>query len=268
MRRIILIVIGALAGTILVSIVKGQTSWKHVMTPSSIVEKYNGVFMSVSHATPDIYYLLLRGETYAEKPEDREKLNDADFALAIQEIEGRQLYELSAKKGVLTHKAIDSLAGQSQLRKLNLALNKTIDDEACKKIAMYLPRLQTLNLYSTSVTDKGLIYLLDLQELRLIHLFDTKVTFQGANEFRGKMEAISANDDLEVTTGHGTRRLDSFKHSAFLKATYQKNVELGRLDPNWIDRYPEVKAEEGIKKKYEDDLKKEVTDPILDEEVP
>ena len=82
------------------------------------------------------------------------------------------------------------------------------------------------------------------------------------------MEAISANDDLEVTTGHGTRRLDSFKHSAFLKATYQKNVELGRLDPNWIDRYPEVKVEEGVKKKYEDDLKKEATDPILDEEVP
>jgi hypothetical protein len=244
MRREILIVVGVLIGSILVSTVRGQT----------ITEKYNGLFMQVSTATPDIYYLLLRGETFAEKPEDKVKLNDADFALAVQEAEGRQIYELSAKGGALTHKAIDSLAGQAQLRKLNLANNKTIDDEACKKIAMYLPRLRHLNLYGTSVTDNGLTYLLDLQELRSIHLFDTKVTFQGANEFRGKMEAISANDDLEVTTGHGSLRLDSFKHSALLKATYQKNVALGRLDPNWVDRYPTVKAE--------------ATDPIIEEDLP
>ena len=262
-KRIIVYVVLASTLSFLVGYLQGQT-----MTPSSVTEKYNGLFMLVSKATPDIYYLLLYGETYAEKPEDKEKLNDADFALAIQEAEGRQIYELNTKGGVLTHKAIDSLAGQSQLRKLNLANNKTIDDEACKKIAMYLPRLRNLNLYGTSVTDKGLIYLLDLQELRTLHLFDTKVTFQGANEFRGKMEAISANDDLEITTGHGTLRLDSFKHSAFLKATYQKNVQLGRLDPNWIDRYPEVKEEEWLKNNYEDDLKKEATDPILDKEVP
>jgi len=91
--------------------------------------------MQISKATPDIYYLLLRGETYEEKIEDREKLNDKDFALAIQETEGRQIYELRARKGALSHMAIDSLNGQTELRKLNLAGNKTIDDEACKKIA-------------------------------------------------------------------------------------------------------------------------------------
>ena len=233
------------------------------MTPSSMIEKYEGLLMQMSKATPDIYYLLLRGETYEEKIEDREKLNDKDFALAIQETEGRLIYELNARKGALSHMAIESLNGQTELRKLNLAGNRTIDDEACKKIAAYLPRLQNLNLYGTSVSDEGLVYLLDLQELRSLHVFDTKVTWSGANEFRTKMESISGNDDLEITVGHGTPPLGSIKHGEFLKATYQKNVDLGRLDPNYIGRYPEVKAETG-NKKYEDDLKKEATDPVLD----
>ena len=256
---------------ILISILVGcqftgcQPAFAETMTPSSMIEKYEGLLMQISKATPDIYYLLLRGETYEEKIEDREKLNDKDFALAIQETEGRQIYELRARKGALSHMAIDSLNGQTELRKLNLAGNRTIDDEACKKIAAYLPRLQSLNLYGTSVTDAGLIYLLDLQELKSLHVFDTKVTWNGANEFRAKMESISGNDDLEITVGYGTPPLGSIKHGAFLRATYQKNVDLGRLDPNYIDRYPEVKAEAG-NKKYEEDLKNEIAEPILKEE--
>jgi len=219
----------------------------------SIVQKYNGLFMNVSKATPDLNYLLLYGETYAEKAIDKIKLHDADFARAIKQTGGRLIYELSAKGGVLTHVAIDSLENQPQLRKLNLANNKTINDEACRKIAMYLPRLQKLNLYGTSVTNKGLIYLLDLQELRSLHLWDTKVTWTAANEFRGKMEAISGNDDLEITIGNGNTPLASFKHNEFLKATYQKNVDLGRLDPNYIDKYPSAKAEKGLAEKYEEE---------------
>jgi len=46
-----------------------------------MIEKYEGLLMQVSKATPGIYYLLLRGETYEEKIEDREKLNDKDYAL-------------------------------------------------------------------------------------------------------------------------------------------------------------------------------------------
>ena len=194
-----------------------------------MVKKYNGLFMSVSTATPDIHYLRLEGKTYAEKPEDAEKLHNADFAKIIEETKSQSIYEISAKGGVLTHKAIDSLVGQRELRKLNLANNKTIDDEACKKIAAYLPRLQNLNLYGTSVSDEGLTYLLDLQELRTLHLFDTKVNWSAANKFRAKMETISGNDDLEITVGHGTPPLGSIKHGEFLRANYQKNTKEGKL---------------------------------------
>ena len=231
-----------------------------------IVKKYNGLFMSVSKATPDIHYLRLEGKTYAEKPEDAEMLHDADFAQIIQETKSQSLYEISAKGGVLTHNAIDSLMGQRELRKLNLARNKTIDDEACKKIAAYLPRLQNLNLYNTSVTDVGLTYLLDLQELKTLHLFNTKVTWDAANEFRGKMEAISGNDDLEVT-GYANKALGSIKHGKFLKTSYQKNTEDGKLKEN-----SSVKILENEKpvpnNRYDDDLKKESTDPILNDETP
>ena len=194
-----------------------------------IVKKYNGLFMSVSTATPNIHYLRLEGKTYAEKAEDAEKLHNADFAKIIEVTKSQSIYEISAKGGVLTHKAIDSLVGQRELRKLNLANNKTIDDEACKKIAAYLPRLQNLNLYGTSVSDEGLTYLLDLQELRTLHLFDTKVNWSAANKFRAKMETISGNDDLEITVGHGTPPLGSIKHGEFLRASYQKNTNDGKL---------------------------------------
>ena len=123
-KRTIVYVVLASTLSFLVGYLQGQT-----MPPSSMTEKYNGVFMQMSKATPNLHYLLLNGETFAEKPEDKEKLNDADFAKAIKETEGRPLYELSAKKGALTHEAIDSLQGQSQLRKLNLAQNKTMMKE-------------------------------------------------------------------------------------------------------------------------------------------
>ena len=193
-----------------------------------MVKKYNGIFMSVSKATPDIHYLRLEGKTYAEKSEDAEKLHNADFARIIEGTKSLSIYEISAKGGVLTHEAIDSLMGQRELRKLNIANNKTIDDEACKKIAAYLPRLRILNLYGTSVTDNGLTYLLDLQELRMLHVFNTKVTYKAANEFRGKMESISGNDDLEIT-GYRKQPLGSIKHGEFLRTNYQKNTNDGKL---------------------------------------
>ena len=232
----------------------------------NIVAKYNGLFMSVSKATPDLHYLKLEGKTYAEKPENAEKLHDADFAKIIEATKSQSIYEISAKGGVLTHEAIDSLMGQKELRKLNLARNKTIDDEACKKIVAYLPRLQILNLYGTSVTDNSLTYLLDLQELRSLHIFDTQITYDAANKFRGKMESVSGNDDLEIT-GYTGQPLGSIKHGEFLRASYQKNTNNGKLKGN-----SGVKILENEKpvsnNKYEEDLKKEATDPILNDETP
>ena len=86
-------------------------------------------------------------------------MNDDDFTQAIKEIGNKKIYQLVARKGELTHNAIDSLKGQDELRFLNLSGNRLITDLACKKIAENLPRLERLNLYATSVTDKGLDYL-------------------------------------------------------------------------------------------------------------
>ena len=116
---------------------------------------------------------------------------------------------------------------------MDLSNNRLITDIACKKIAENFPRLERLNLYNTSVTSKGLDYLTGLTELRNLHLAGTSVTFDAANKFRGIMESAAGNDDLEITMGWGKPSLASFKNSAFLKANYQKNVELGKTNSNY-----------------------------------
>ena len=197
----------------------------------SMFRKYDGFFMSVSQSTPDLNYFLLRGETYGESAEDRIKLDDEDFAKAVKETGGRLIYQLRAKDAMLTHNAIDSLKNQPQLRMLDLSNNKLITDEACKKIAKHLPRLQVLNLYNTSITDNGLQYLIQLQELKSLHVTGTQVTWNGANLFRAKMLSIGGNDDLEITTGK--QPLGSIKHNKFLRATYQTNTAAGKLNPEY-----------------------------------
>ena len=134
---------------------------------------------------------------------------------------------------MLTHNAIDSIKGQDQLRYLDLSNNKLITDLACKKIALYFPRLERLNLFNTGISNKGLTYLIDLQELKQLHVGLTDVTWDVANEFRGKMESIGGNDDLEITTGFNKPALGSIKHGKFLRATYQSNVIAGQLNPNF-----------------------------------
>ncbi len=197
------------------------------------VKKYDGLFMSISEKNPDLYYLLLRGETYGENAEDRVKLDDNDFSQAIKEIGDKKIHQIVARKGELTHNAIDSLRNQNELRFLDLSGNRLVTDLACKKIAENLPRLERLNLYNTSITDKGLDYLTGLTELRSLHLAGTEVTFDAANKLRGLMESVAGNDDLEITVGWGKPPLASFKNTAFLKANYQKNVKAGKLDPDF-----------------------------------
>lgn len=197
------------------------------------LQKYNGLFMSVSEATPDLYYFLIRGETYGETAEDRVKLDDDDFSQAIKEVGDKKIHQLIARKATLTHNSINSFKHQKQLKFLDLSNNRLITDMACKKIGENFPRLERLNLYNTSITDKGLDYLLSLTALRTLHVGGTNITFDGANKFRGLMESASANDDLEITTGWGKPSLASFKKNAILKAAYQKNVDISKLNPNF-----------------------------------
>ena len=216
------------------------------------IKKYNGLFMSISEQSPNLYYFLIRGETYGETAEDRIKLDDDDFTQAVKEIGDKKIHQLVARKAQLTHNCIDPLKNQKELKFLDLSNNRLITDMACKKIGESFPLLERLNLYNTSVTDKGLEYLLGLTSLRRLHLGGTDVTFDGANKFRGVMESASANDDLEITVGWGKPPLASFKKSAFLKATYQKNVDLGKLNP---DFKVGVAGEAKPNKKYEDSEK-------------
>ena len=88
-----------------------------------------------------------------------------------------------------------------------------------------------------------------MQELKQLHVGLTDVTWDAANEFRGKMEAIGGNDDLEITTGFNKPALGSIKQGKFLRATYQSNVIAGQLNPNF-----KVGVEEPAKsnEKYEE----------------
>ena len=200
----------------------------------SMFKKYDGFFMNVSQSNPDLNYFVLRGETYGESATDRIKLDDVDFKKAVKETAGKLIYQLRVKNAMLTHNAIDALKNQLELRMLDLSSNKLITDEACKKIANYFPRLEILNLYNTSITDTGLTYLLDCQELKTLHVTGTKVSWQGANEFRAKMLSIGGNDDLTITINKpGKPALGSIKQGEILRATYQTNTLSGNLNPNF-----------------------------------
>lgn len=231
------------------------------------LKKYDGLFMSISRKNPDLHYFLIREEVYAEDVADRVKLNDDDFTQAIREIGDKKIHQLVARRGELTHNAIDSLKGQNELRFLNLSGNRLITDLACKKIAENFPRLERLNLYDTSITDKGLDYLIGLGSLRKLHLAGTDVTFDAANKLRGLMESVAGNNDLEITVGWGKPPLASFKNTAFLKSTYQKNTNDGKLKEGFSVKILE-KEKPDPNNKYEEDSRRQATDPILKNETP
>jgi hypothetical protein len=231
----------------------------------SMFKKYDGLFMNVSKSNPDLNYFLLRGETYGESASDRVKLDDEDFIKAVKETEGRLIYQLRVKNAMLTHNAIDALKNQSQLRMLDLSGNKLITDEACKKIAKLLPRLHILNLFNTNITDRGLEYLIHLQELKKLHVTGTQVTWNGANLFRAKMLSVAGNDDLEITTGK--QPLGSIKRNEWLRSHYQTNAELSNIDEETILKKHLLTSPDTIKsnKSYEEDKKKELEGPVLEQ---
>ena len=233
------------------------------MTPSPTILKFNGLFMPISEKESNLYYLLLPGSTIVGE-DARVKLDDEEFEKAIKETENHRIYQLRSRGGMLTHACIDLLKGQNELRYLDLSNNRLITDIACKKIAEYFPRLERLNLFNTSISDKGLDYLIDLTSLKQLHVAQSKVTWQAANVFRGKMQSVSGNEDLEITTGYHKPFLPSYNLSRRLRATYQTNVIAGKLNPNYKIQILKDPAKEN--KKYEDDLDKEKDGPIFNEE--
>ncbi|SVB44922.1 uncharacterized protein METZ01_LOCUS197776, partial [marine metagenome] len=88
------------------------------------------------------------------------------------------------------------------------------------------------------------------------------VTWDAANKHRGVMQAMAANEDLTIYLGSKNPTLYAFSNEEHWKKTYQKNVALGRVDPNHVDKYPQVEVEL-TPDKYEEDLAKEATEPIL-----
>ena len=236
------------------------------MTPSPTIQKYNGLFMPISEKESHLFYFLMRGEVIVE--EDKKiQLDDEAFIQAVKETEGHKIYQLRIRGSAVSHIGIEALKGQKELRHLDLSNNKLITDVACKKIAEYFPRLSRLNLFNTFVSDKGLSYLINLQELRQLHLGETNVTWDAANKFRGKMESIGGNDDLEITTGYHAQPLGSIKHNKWLRSHYQKNAELSIIDEQAILKKHLLISPDKIdsNKSYEEDKKKETDSPILEQ---
>jgi len=261
MRRLLLYFI--LAGTMsfLAGYVHGE-----LMTPSPTVQKYSGLFMPISEQNSHLFFLLLPGQAVV-KEDQRVKLDDEEFAQAIKETENRRIYQIRSRGGMLTHTCLDALQGQNELRYLDLSNNRLISDLACKKIAEYFPRLERLNLFNTSISNKGLIYLMDLANLKQLHVAQTKVTWAEANLFRGKMQAIAGNEDLEITTGYNKPSLLSYNLIKRLRATYQTNTYNGMLNPNFKVEVSGGEVKENKKydedDKAEDDAKRSQTDPVL-----
>ena len=247
----------------LVCVVNGE-----LMTPSPTIVKYGGLFMPISEQNRNLFFLLLPGEARIDD-DQKIKLDDEEFAQAIKETENYRIYQLRTRGGMLTHNCLDVLRGQNELRYLDISNNRLITDNACKKIAAYFPRLERLNLFNTSISNKGLIYLMDLANLKQLHVARTDVTWAAANEFRGKMQAIAGNEDLEITTGYYNPALLSYNLIKQLRATYQTNTYRGKLNPNFKVQIlgDEVKRNKIYDKndQAEDDAKRSKSGPILEQ---
>jgi hypothetical protein len=170
----------------------------------------------------------------------------------MKELYGKPVHRIQMRKSRITDSGLDVLAQFPNLKKLEIS-NSKITDEGIKKIVAFCPQLVYLNVWGiTNITDKSLIHLRDLWTLESLYLFGTSVTWDAANKHRGIMEAMAANEDLTIYLGSKKPTLYAFSNEEHWKATYQKNVELGKIDPNFVDKYPQAKAEIDNKKEYEE----------------
>ena len=235
----------------------------------STLEKFGALVIRLHQGTEDLF-VNIPAHTWAESEAQRDYLDDGYFIKTMKELNGKPVRRLQMRKSRITDSGLDALAQFPMLKRLEIS-NSKITDEGIKKIVMYCPQIEYLNIWGvTNVTDKSLIHLRDLWTLKNLHLFGTSVTWDAANKHRGVMQAMAANEDLTIHLGSEYPSLYAFSDEEHWKATYQKNVEIGIIDEvEVLEKHGQVATNKvEYNKKYEDDLKKEATDPILNEETP
>ena len=235
-----------------------------VMAEQSALEKFNALVIQI-HKDSDEYFVNIQDKTFAEDKSKQEYLNDEYFIKAMNELRGKKIHQLRLRKSQVSDNGLDVLAQFPTIKQLELS-NSNITDEGIKKIVEYCPQLKTLNIWGCkNITDNSLIHLRDLWQLEKLHLSGTKVTWQAANEYRGIMQSTAANENLSIHVGRNQPTLYAFKMEELWKRTYQTNTYNGKLNPNYKI---EIIGEEKVKnnKSYEDDLKKETDEPILNQE--
>ena len=222
-----------------------------VVAEESTLEKFGALVIPLHQGTEDLF-VNVNSHTWAETEEQREYLDDGYFVKAMKELNGKPVRRLQMRKSRVTDSGLDALAQFPKLKRLEIS-NSKITDEGIKKIVMYCPQLEYLNVWGVAkITDNSLIHLRDLWTLKDLYLFGTSVTWDAANKHRGIMQAMAANEDLTIYLGSINPTLYAFSNEEHWKATYQKNVALGRIDPNHVDKYPSLEAELDPDKEYEE----------------
>jgi len=222
-----------------------------VVAEESTLEKFGALVIRLHQGTEGLF-VNIPAHTWAETEEQKVYLDDGYFVKAMKELHGKPVYRIQMRKSRITDSGLDVLAQFPNLKKLEIS-NSKITDEGIKKIVAFCPQLVYLNVWGiTNITDKSLIHLRDLWTLENLYLFGTSVTWDAANKHRGIMQSMAAQEDLTIYLGSRNPTLYAFSNEEHWKATYQKNVELGRIDPNHVDKYPLVEAKLDPDKEYEE----------------
>lgn len=238
-----------------------------VVAQESTLEKFDALVIPI-HQKTDELYVNIPEKTFGSDKNPSIYLNDMYFVKAIAELHGKKIHQLRVRKSQITDSGLDVLAQFPTIKKLELS-NSKITDEGIKKIVMYCPRLERLNIWGcVGVTDKSLIHLRDLWSLKDLYLFGTSVTWVAANKHRGIMQSMAAQEDLTIIMNSKYPTLYAFRDEELWKRTYQKNVELGIIDEaEVLKKHGQLTpAKTDYNNQYEEDLKKQATEPILNGE--
>jgi len=126
-----------------------------------------------------------RGPGFFDLPEDQEAM------IKVKQIDDADLCQLS-----------QDLTGCNMITSLDLAENRKVTDDGLECLKT-LPRLAYLNLSSCDITNSGLPYLLDLQQLRVLNLsYCHRLTDIGLRTLKGlpRLVYLDLQGVLKVTT--------------------------------------------------------------------